>query len=224
MSTLLSVGLYSVPGAARLIGSRPNELRRWAFGYRRRGKPYSPAIRSEIGKLGGEETLTFLNLVELLFIHELRRGGHSFLSIRKAGQVLRKVFKTHHPFALRTCFADPAGIYALIEAETGDDLLVELQGNAQLAMWPALQGYLKQLDFNVDELAERWHPQGRGRPVVVDPKVAFGAPVILGTATETAVIYEMYSSERSLEEIALWYDLELAQVREAIEFEERLAA
>lgn len=224
MTTFLARGLYSLPAAGRLLGADPHDLHRWAFGYERAGRWYEPAIDPDFEEVAGERALTFLDLVELMFIKGLRDAGHSLPRIREAHRVLSSLLKTEHPFALKRAFSDPAGIYALLEREDKEDLLIELKGAGQIAMLPALHRYLNQLEFDVDELAQRWYPAGPATPVVVDPRVSFGAPVVAGTRIETAAIAELYDGDDSLEEIAWLYDLEPAQVNAAIEFERNLAA
>jgi uncharacterized protein (DUF433 family) len=224
LTTLLARGLYSLPGAARLLATSPAQLRRWAFGYERGGRRYEAVIHADLEEVAGQRALTFLDLVELMFIKGLRDSGHSFPRIHEAHGVLSRLLETEHPFALRRAFSDPAGIYTLLEREDHGDLLVELKGAGQIAMWPTLQRYLKQLEFDVDDLAERWYPAGPASPVVVDPRVSFGAPVVTGTRIETAAIAELYQGEDSIEEIAWLFDLAPAQVKAAIEFERSLAA
>lgn len=224
LTTYLARGLYSVPAAARLIGTKPNQLRRWAFGYRRGGRWYDPAIRADLGELGGEPVLTFLDLVELLFVHGLRASGQSFPRVHEAHRVLSLLLETEHPFALKQAFSDPGGIYALLEREDQGELLVELKGAGQIAMMSALHRYLKQLDFNLDDVADRWYPAGRATPLVVDPRVSFGAPVIEGTRLETRVIADLYHGDESVEELAWLYDLQPAQINAAVEYENSLVA
>ena len=224
MTTYLAYGLYSIPAAARLLGAKPDQLRRWAFGYERRGREYDPTINATLGEIGGEQVLTFLDLVELMFIRGLRASGQSFPRIHEAHRVLSDLLETEHPFALKRGFSDPAGIYALLEREDQGNLLVELKGAGQIAMWPTLQKYLQQLDFNLDDVAERWYPAGRATPIVVDPRVSFGAPVIEGTRVETSVLADQFQGDESIDELAWLYDLEPAQILAAVEFENTLAA
>ena len=224
MTTLLAHGLYSLPAAARLLATKPAQLRRWAFGYERHGRTYAPAINPGVRTVAGEGALAFLDLVELMFIVGLRRSGHSFPKIHEAHQVLARLMQTEHPFAIRQAFADPAGIYALLRREGEDELLVELKGAAQITLRPALHQYLEQLDFGLDEHAERWYPAGRASPVVVDPEISFGAPVVAGTRIETAALADLYQGDDSVEEIAWLFDLEPAEVNAAVEFERSLAA
>jgi uncharacterized protein (DUF433 family) len=207
-----------------LLQAPSGELRRWAFGYDRHGSHYEAAIKTDFEEIGGDEVLTFLDLVELMFIRGLRATGRSFPMIHDAHRVLSRLLENEHPFALKGCFSDPGGIYALLEKEGKADLLIELRGAGQIAMWPTLRGYLHQLDFDLDNLAERWYPAGRASPVVVDPRISFGAPVIAGTRVETAVIAELYQGDDSIDELAWLYDLKPAQIRAAVDYERSLAA
>lgn len=216
--------MYSIPAAARLLGAPPEQLRRWAFGYERGDRRYDPAIRADLGDLAGEKVLTFLDLVELMFIRGLRASGRSFPRIREAHQVLSRMLQVEHPFALKHVFSDPAGIYALLDRENQGDLLIELKGAGQIVMWPTLRQYLHQLAFDVDELASRWYPAGRASPVVVDPRISLGAPVVEGTRIETAAIAELYQGEESIDDLAWLYELEPAQIKAAVEYERSLAA
>jgi hypothetical protein len=83
MSALLSAGLYSVPEAARLLGEQTRTIRRWAFGYRRRGRYYDPAIFPDAADWKGPSVLTFLDLVELLFIQGCLKAGVSWPKVQR---------------------------------------------------------------------------------------------------------------------------------------------
>lgn len=224
MTTYVSRGLYSVPAAARLLRAKPGDLRRWAFGYGPADARHDPVIHTEITRLADEPVLTFVELVELMFVRAVRASRQSFPRIREAHRVLGRLLKTDHPFALRNVFEDPAGLYLRLEAEGEGELLVELRGDGQIAIPRALDRYLHELEFDVDDLATRWFPAGRATPIVVDPAVAFGAPVVAGTRIETALIAELHAGNESAESIAELYGLELAQVTAAIEYETALGA
>ena len=224
LTTYLSRGLYSLPAAAALIGAKRRDLDRWAFGYHSGGNWYPPAIHADLESIDDDKALSFLDLVELMFIHGLRASGRPFPMIHEAHAVLARLLDTEHPFALRAAFTDPGGIYALLDREDQGELLIELKGAGQISMWPALERYLHQLDFDMDDLARRWYPAGRGTPIVVDPKISFGAPVVQGTRIETRALAELFQGEDSVDELAWLYDISPAQVRAAVEFERSLAA
>jgi len=220
-------GIYSVATASRLLGIPSSDIARWSFGYRSHGRRHPPVLITDLPEIDGHRAITFLELVEVMLIRGLRERGHSLQEIRRAWEVLRRVFRTDHPFALRICFEEPAGVYALIERETGEDLLVELRGHAQVVMFPAVEEYLRQLEFEIGvdaHHAARWHPAGREKPIVVDPAIAFGAPVIAGTAISTAVIAQAHATGSNADEIAWLYDVDAWKVDAALDYERSMRA
>lgn len=219
--TLIAKGVYGVPLAARILAEEPRTVKRWAFGYTRRGTAQKPVIDTFLPTLDGTRALSFLELVELFTVREFRRVGCSWHRIRQTFEHNKEALGTPYPFAYRRWLADPAGIYY---QDDDDSPLVEASGGGQVAMKHALDMYLQRLDFGLDNLAARWFPLGKHRPVVIDPEVAFGAPVVKGTGIETAVIRGMVEAGESIEAVAWWYDLEHQQVDAALEYERSLTA
>ena len=58
---IIGIGVYSAPRAARLIGVKPDEVRRWLRGYRHHPALWKPQLPSQ----GDELRLGFLDLMEL---------------------------------------------------------------------------------------------------------------------------------------------------------------
>jgi uncharacterized protein (DUF433 family) len=75
-----------------------------------------------------------------------------------------------------------------------------------------------------DDLAERWNPNSRTPRVVVDPKIAFGHPVVADAGVPTRCLFEAYLAEGSIDVVADLYKIDLEGVRQAVEFERRLVA
>lgn len=224
LSTYVSTGLYSTSEAARLIQVDSRSIRRWSFGYRRRGKDYPSAISTELPKQEGHYALTFLELIELLSVRDMLDTGLTWPKVRDAFRTVRKLMKVEHPFATRRWFADPDGLFVELARDEEPDVLVDLVGHGQIAMLETLEDYLVELEFGPDDYVEKWHPWGPDEPIVIDPKVAFGQPVIRGTGTRTDVVYRMHQGGEDVETIAWAYDLEPSDVRTAIEYEDSLAA
>lgn len=219
-SKYVSTGLYSTSEAARLIDTDRRRVKRWAFGYRQ----YPAAISTELEKLEGNYALTFVEMIELLSIREALDAGLSWPKLREALPVVRQLMEVEHPLATRRWFADPAGLFVELIRDDGPAVLVDLVAGGQIAMLPPLERYLTELEFGPDEVANRWKPAGEDAPIVVDPKVAFGQPVVEGTAVKTAVLYRMHLGGDDVETIAWAYELDAGDVEAAIEFEESLAA
>jgi len=217
-------GVYTVPVAARLLHEKPATVERWAFGYQRRGKDYRPAIATDIPPIGESRAITFLELVELMFVQALLTTGLSWPKVREASRVAAHLLKDErHPFATRRWFADPAALYLSLGQEHGEGLLVEVAGHAQVAMAPVLHPYLKQLDFDSRGVARRWFPMGIGASVVLDPLRSFGMPITVNAGVATEVIARFHAAGDSVETIAAWYRMDEAEVDAAIRYEEVMA-
>jgi uncharacterized protein (DUF433 family) len=218
-----SSGLYTVPLAARLLQETPATVQRWAFGYRRRGVDYAPAISTDIPEIDEARALTFLELVELMFIQGLLSSGLSWTKVREASRVAARLLRNErHPFAAKRWFADAAAVYLRLGQEHGEELLIEVAGDAQVAMAAVLRDYLHELDFDMKGIAERWFPMGRTAPVVLDPRRSFGSPITVDAGVPTETIARLAQAGDSVQSIAAWYEMAEAEVEAAIHFEEAL--
>ena len=90
-------GVYSIPEAAALIGLSPSRIRRWTQGYefyyRGRRKKSQPLIGHVEANRWDASSMSFLDLVEILYLEHFRHAGVSFtvprLPHRPAGPRLR---------------------------------------------------------------------------------------------------------------------------------------
>ena len=216
-------GIYTASSAARLLGETPAKIRRWAFGYRRNGVARPPAITTDVAALDGVRIITFLELVELMFIKGLLATGLSWPKVREASRVAARLLENErHPFATRRWFADAASLYLQLGQEHDEELLIEVAGHAQLAMRPVLQPYLTQLEFGATGVAQRWYPRGPTTPILVDPQRAFGMPITARGGVPTETIAALHSAGDRIETIAAWYRIDEAEVAAAVEFEKSL--
>jgi len=227
---MLGTGIYTPGEAAALIKAPVSEIRRWAFGYSRRRKDerveYGPLIHTELPELEGQQALTFIELVELMFIKGFRRSGASWTQIHEAAKVAARMFDSEHPFAMRQFFADPTGIYALLREAHGGESLVRLVGHGEHAIDEIVRPYLGQLEFDRLDVPTRWWPLGKEGRVVVDPAVLFGAPIVAEAGIPTQVLAEAleaeleYDRERALERVAWLYKVPPRHIQTAARFEE----
>jgi uncharacterized protein (DUF433 family) len=222
-SAIADAGVYTVPVAARLLQEKPATIERWAFGYQRRGTDYPAAIATDLPPIGDSRALTFLELVELMFVQALLSTGLSWPKVREASRVAAHLLNDErHPFATRRWFADPAALYLSLGQVHGEDLLVEVAGHAQVAMEPVLHPYLKQLDFDANGVARRWFPMGLEAAVVLDPQRSFGMPITVSAGVPTEALARLYAAGDTVETIAAWYRMDEAEVDAAIRYEEAL--
>ncbi len=225
---LLGVGFYSYADAARIIGIAPGKLRRWVRDYdyyihARRGDSRPLVVRHFAPE---DRVLSFLELIELLFISLFRQEGLSLATIRQAAETASQWFSTNYPFAIKQFNTDGRFIFATLASETNSrDILAEL-GKGQLAFPTVVEPFLRKLDYRADNLANAFWPLGRQERVVLDPERSFGKPIDAETGVPTSVLYNAVRAEGSgsIGRIARWYEVPTAAVEAAIAFERSLEA
>jgi uncharacterized protein (DUF433 family) len=222
----LSSGVYTIPDAAKLLQINKQLLRRWLIGY-----PVDSALTEDKCShgpgalknrgLGRDRHFGFLTLIEIFTAYHLRRRGFSMQQLRLFRNELAHRFGTEFPFALRGLLT--SGDKLLKEIE--NDALLELGTGGQTAFERLLRPFCEKIDFDsTSNLAARFFPKGRDSSIVVDPRHAFGQPVIIGTNLTTAALAFRLRGGESERELASDFDLSEQQVREVRDFELALAA
>lgn len=231
---MLGVGFYSRASAARLLRVNPSTLNRWVSGYTyqtQSGKVRKEAVVSpSVPVLEGEVALSFVDLIELRVVKGLLDRGLSLQAVRRARDLAQEHFPVPHPFASRRVFTPAEGSRKSVFIESvendvdADFLELTSTGYLQIQAGPIVEGFLEEIEFDEQTaLADRWWPMGREVPVVLDPKVAFGAPVVQGTGVRTEIVSDMIS-RTSMSEAAVSFQLDLERARAALRFEELLRA
>ena len=223
----LGVGIYSVPEAARLSGVSVGRIRRWLKGYTyahagdERSSP--PVWQGQLPEVDGRLALGFLDLIEVRFVDAFRRRGVSWKALRLGAQRACTLFDSTHPFSTRRFKTDGRGIFTKVYDEEGEESLLDVVRN-QYAFNRILSPYLKGLEFGEDDNPLRWWPIGMTRRVVIDPARSFGQPIVSKEGVPTVVLAKAVKAEGSIEAVGNWYDVEPRSVRDAVDFEEKLAA
>jgi len=217
----LFAGFYPVKDAARLLDHPNNrKIRAWLAGW----KNNDPIIDRDFGDT---DTVSFLDLMELRFVDFFRSHGVSMQTLRRASERLRQEWQTSHPFALKNAeyLTDRRSVFAQVAKENGDKVTYNA-ATGQHEMWETLEGVISRgVVFDPKTaLAEQWRPRADFEDVIIDPKVAFGKPVVMKTQVPTIALYRLWRAERSFSAVADWFQLEDQQVRSAVEFELALAA
>ena len=216
---------YPAAEAGRLVGLTATRVRRWLTGY---SYTYGESVRHQQPVVRRKESgltsyASFLDLVDLLFVKRFLDSGISLQKVRRALGEAREILGTDH-FARETFFTDGNAIFLQVQ-EKGEAIL-ELISGGQWTIASIIQQLAEQIEFEAPGgLACRWHPLGRGMPVVLDPFVSFGAPSIVGRGVTTANIHDLFVAENeSLSAVRAWWDLTGAEVEAAVEFELQLVA
>ena len=216
-------GIYEVSDAARIIyatSPRPQgypvtnrHIIRWI----RRGL----ALPSLADVPGRELLMSFPDLISMRVIALLRMIGVSFHAIYTAERWLRDTTGVTRPFATEIIWTESRHIFT---DRAGQLIAASLGG--QYAFTELMEEHLipiAGLTFDPSGIADSWAPHGFD-VVVLRPDVQFGAPCIRGTRTPTRALWEMYQGGDSPPFLAEVYDLSLANVQSAIEWETCLAA
>lgn len=236
VNPLVGKGLYTPPDAAALLHEQPQTIRRWAFGYvrTRQGdrRTYPPLIKTELKPVNGAQALTFIELIELMYVRGFVRAGAPWHLIKEAARVAARIYHTDHPFAIRSFLADPKGIYAVLEESHGRESLVQLVGHGQHTMVDLVRPYLGQLEFDINDVVSRWWPMGREGRVVVDPTRDFGAPIVEEVGIKTKILSDAYYAESrrdqdpetTLDRVAWLFGVRADHVETALRFKQWLLA
>jgi len=213
---------YPVAEAAKLVEAHPRTVSRWYYGYRLPSGAHAARV---LGERERGEALSYLQLVEVAFVATLRKIGVSLERLRLAHDYLARRFEAEYPFAQLRLKTDGAHVMMDLEESEGAWVkrLVVVSAQGQVAWAEPMEERIRQFEYDVKRgLAIRWFPRGERAPVVVDPQVAFGAPVLRDTAISTAAIKGRFRSGEDVTEISEDFGLGPDMVRYALEFEGEL--
>lgn len=164
--------------------------------------------------LGGRQAgskLSYLQLVELAVAASCKEAGMKLADIRTARAYFAGHYKTDHPFARIELMTDGVDL----AAKAGAELLIGNKGG-QLAWKRIIGERFKQFEYE-EGLAARWHLAGEASPVLIDPRVSFGAPHVAGVPTW--LIKDRWLTGEPLDEITDDLSLEDQAVLAALRFE-----
>ncbi len=204
---------YSIKEVAHYLRTSAATVRTWTI-----GKESSPLIKIADAH---KRSLSFLNLCEIHVLDAIRRE-HSIpmQKIRASLKYLEDDLKIERPLINVKLKTDGVNLFINKYGE-----LLNITKNGQFAMKKVLEAYLKRIEYDTTGTAIRMYPYTRKKEldeqktVVIDPMIAFGRPVLIGTGIATAVIAERYKAGESIEDLAYDYGRESSEIQEAIRCE-----
>jgi uncharacterized protein (DUF433 family) len=210
----IGVGLYSIPEAGRLLKTRAQCIRRWI-------QPDDMLIPRAFDP--DEQTLSFLELIELHFVKMFRDAGVSLQTIRRAASVAAKTFGTPHPFAVHRFDTDGRTIFATLRSEAKDKSFLEDLEHGQYAFDQILRPFFKKLEYGREDVVRYWPLDTTGR-IVLDPKRRFGKPIDSLTGVPTNALFHVIEAGDSEDAVAAWFNVPIEAVRAAVAFEKSLVS
>ncbi len=222
----LGIGFYTVPEAARLLKIRPLNIRRWLGGYSyTQGETtvdMPPLWTPQLPSYDHHIELGFRDLIELRVIKSFLDAGLSLITIRNCLEYARECAGDDHPFSTRRFRTDGRTIFLESLRRTGEDELLDLKSH-QYVIKKVIDRTFKDLDISHD-IVTRWRPFDGKQSIVVDPTRAFGQPITNSYGVPTVVLTDAMEAEGSVERVCRLYDVSPSAVRDAVKFEQSLAA
>lgn len=163
--------------------------------------------------------LSYLQLIEVAVVAAFRKAGVSLKQIKAAREFVAKRLESEYPFAEYSFKTDGKSLfmdYEQVDGAKGRGKLLRPDRNGQLA-WNIIIGRLKEFEYERKGIVVRWHLAGPKSSVIIDPRIAFGAPTVRGTPTW--VIKGRWDAGEEIDEIANDFGLKEQEIRDALKFE-----
>jgi uncharacterized protein (DUF433 family) len=213
---------YALAEAARYVRLPAATLRSWVV-----GRPYpkgegvgrfQPLIHPPRKR---PPALSFWNLIEAHVLRSLRTDhGVSIGHVRRALAYAERELGIQRLLLRKELRTDAGRVFLDRYGE-----LIELSASGQLAMRHLLEAHLMRIEWDEWRFPVRLYPFVTGepasadRPIAIDPKIAFGRPVVVRAGVSTAAIAERIDARETVDELAADYGLTAAEIEQAVLFE-----
>jgi uncharacterized protein (DUF433 family) len=213
---------YTLAEAARYLRLPSATLRSWVLGRdyptTEGGGKFPPLIRPASKQ---PPLLSFSNMIE----------AHVLRSLRAVHEVPVKALRDALAYAEKELSIDRLLLRPELRAEAGKVFLdrygqlIELTASGQLAMRQFFDEHLKRIDWDASKFPVRLYPflsaatPSDARPIVINPQIAFGRPVVERKGVSTSAIVERIDAGESVEDVANDYDLGQSEIEQAILYE-----
>jgi uncharacterized protein (DUF433 family) len=213
---------YTPAEAARYLRLPTATLRSWVLGRRyptaKGSSEFPPLIRPASRR---PPLLSFANLIEAHVLRSLRtEHGVPVKALRSALAYAEKSLGIERLLLRRELRADAGKIFLDRYGK-----LIELSASGQLAMRQLFNEHLKRIEWDASKFPVRLYPfvspvaPSEERPIVIDPRIAFGRPVVVRKAITTSIIAERIDAGETVADVATDYDLDRSEIEQAILYE-----
>lgn len=213
---------YTFAEGARYLRLPAATLRSWVLGRQyptAAGNTRFPPLIRPASKQ--PPLLSFWNLIEAHVLRSLRTDhGVSVKALRNALAFAERQLSIDR-LLLREELCTDAGRVFL--ARYGE--LIELSASGQLAMRRVFEDHLKRVEWDSSKFPVRLYPYlsaaapGEERPIAIDPRIAFGRPVVLRKGITTSAIVGRIDAGETVADVAADYELAPPEIEQAILYE-----
>jgi uncharacterized protein (DUF433 family) len=213
---------YSLTEAARYLRLPVATLRSWALGRQyptAQGRAdFRPLIKPASRK---PPWLSFSNLIEAHVLRSLRTDhGISVKELRSALSYAERSLGIDRLLLRPELLADAGRLFLDRYGE-----LIDLTASGQLAMRRLFDEHLQRIEWDSSRFPIRLYPflsasaPSAGRPILIDPRIAFGRPVVASRGITTSTIAERVDAGETVKDIAADYDLAQSEIEQAVVYE-----
>jgi uncharacterized protein (DUF433 family) len=210
---------YGIAEGARYVRLPTATLRTWLVGRdypKGKGKGtfhplIKPAKRDPL-------QLSFYNLVEAHVLRALRtEHGVAVTELRKAIEFAQKKLNVERLLLSQELRTHAGQVFLDRYVD-----LINLSASGQLAMRKMFEDHLKRVEWDKWKFPVRLYPYAgtapglAERPIVIDPQIAFGRPIVLRAGVSVIAIADRIDAGESVDAVAEDYDLSREEVEQAV--------
>ncbi len=155
-----------------------------------------------------------MQLIEVAVVAAFREAGLALERIRIAREYVHKTLQSEYPFAEYRFKKEGKRLlldYEQVEGKGGRGKFLDATQGGQLVWEQFVNPRLQEFVYDDGGVAIRWRVAGPKSPVIIDPRVSFGAPTIDGVPTW--VIKGRWEAGESIPEIASDFAIRSSQSR-----------
>lgn len=213
---------YGLAEAARYVKLPVATLRSWVAG---RAYPKAKGAVGEFRPLihpprRQPPVLSFWNLIEAHVLRSLRtEHGVSLKAMREALAYAERKLDIHRLLLRKELRTDAGRLFLDRYGE-----LIELSASGQLAMRKVFEEHLKRVEWDQWQFPVRLYPfvstdTLAPRTIAIDPKIAFGRPIVARAGVSTAAIADRIDANEPAADVAADYELTAEEVEQAVLYE-----
>ena len=213
---------YTLAEAARYVRLPTATLRSWVLGRQYPTAEGSADFPPLIQPASRQPLwLAFSNLIE----------AHVLRSLRNEHGVPVRALRSALVYAEKTLGIDRLLLRPELRTDAGKVFLdrygelIELTASGQLAMRRLFEEHLKRVEWDSSRFPVRLYPflsasaPSAERAIVIDPRIAFGRPVMLRKGISKSTIAERVDAGEAVDDIAADYDLGRSEIEQAVVYE-----
>jgi uncharacterized protein (DUF433 family) len=175
---------------------------------------------------GRQATVPFIGFAEAYVLSAFRRAGVPLQRIRPAVEKLSSTIGIDHALASKRLYTDGAEVlYDYAVRDDGELLELVVVRTQQHQFSEVVREYLKRMHYASDGWASSVHlPTYRTAEVIVDPKIAFGLPLVAHGGARVEDLVDRFQAGDSVAEIADDFGVPAEEVEDVIRVATRSAA